>query len=219
MPIWSDNTVHDSNLPDREKALRDDLSTAALPSTSGKTDGAWLKLSGGVAVWTNTPAVAEGDLNLSDVTTANVSTSKHGFAPKAPNDATKYLDGTGAYSVPAGGGSGGLGLLTWNVAGTLTTQTGVAQLPIPKAATIGDITIRAATAPTGASIIVDVNKNGTTVFTTQANRPTIAAAGNVSGQKVPDVTSLSIGDYLTVDIDQVGSTIAGADLVVVLRFA
>ena len=47
-------------------------------------------------------AVVEGDLSLSDVTTANVSTSAHGFAPKAPNDATKYLDGTGSYSVPAG---------------------------------------------------------------------------------------------------------------------
>ena len=45
----------------------------------------------------------EADLSLSDITTNNVSTSKHGFAPKAPNDATKYLDGTGAYSVPGGG--------------------------------------------------------------------------------------------------------------------
>lgn len=44
--------------------------------------------------------VVEADLNLTDVTTANVSTTKHGFAPKLPNDATKYLDGTGAYSVP-----------------------------------------------------------------------------------------------------------------------
>lgn len=42
-----------------------------------------------------------------DITTNNVSTTKHGLAPKAPNDATKYLDGTGAYSVPAGGGGGG----------------------------------------------------------------------------------------------------------------
>ena len=38
-----------------------------------------------------------------DITTNNVSTTKHGLAPKAPNDATKFLDGTGAYSTPAGG--------------------------------------------------------------------------------------------------------------------
>lgn len=48
-------------------------------------------------------AIAESDVTFTDITTNNVSTSKHGYAPKAPNDATKYLDGTGAYSVPAGG--------------------------------------------------------------------------------------------------------------------
>ncbi len=42
----------------------------------------------------------ESDLSFTDITTNNVSTSLHGFAPKLPNDATKFLDGTGAYSVP-----------------------------------------------------------------------------------------------------------------------
>jgi hypothetical protein len=51
--------------------------------------------------------VSDDQLNLHDITTNNVSTSKHGFAPKAPNDVTKYLDGTGAYSVPPGTGGGG----------------------------------------------------------------------------------------------------------------
>ena len=45
-------------------------------------------------------AIAESDLSLSDLTTDDVTTARHGFAPKAPGDATKYLDGTGAYSVP-----------------------------------------------------------------------------------------------------------------------
>lgn len=48
----------------------------------------------------------EADLSLSDITTNNVSITKHGLAPKAPNDATQYLDGTGAYSTPAGTTSG-----------------------------------------------------------------------------------------------------------------
>jgi len=56
------------------------------------------------------PTVANGKITeakqlLADNTTNDVSTSKHGYAPKAPNDATKYLDGTGAYSVPARGGT------------------------------------------------------------------------------------------------------------------
>lgn len=50
--------------------------------------------------------VADADLSTTDITTNNVSTSKHGFTPKLPNDATKYLDGTGAYSTPSGGGGG-----------------------------------------------------------------------------------------------------------------
>ncbi len=54
----------------------------------------------------NFSAVVENDLSLTDVTTANVLTTRHGFAPKLPNDATKYLDGTGAYTVPTGSGSG-----------------------------------------------------------------------------------------------------------------
>ena len=50
--------------------------------------------------------VTDANLTTTDITTNDVSTAKHGFAPKAPNDATKYLDGTGAWSTPAGGGGG-----------------------------------------------------------------------------------------------------------------
>lgn len=42
-----------------------------------------------------------------DITTNNVTNSKHGLAPKLPNDATKYLDGTGAYTVPPAGSPSG----------------------------------------------------------------------------------------------------------------
>src|SRR5688572_13447523 len=52
-------------------------------------------------------AVVEADITLADNTTNNASTTKHGFTPKYPNDATKYLDGTGAYTVPAGSGGSG----------------------------------------------------------------------------------------------------------------
>ena len=49
--------------------------------------------------------VPDVDVSFTNNTTGNVSNSAHGFAPKNPNDATKYLDGTGAYSVPAGSGA------------------------------------------------------------------------------------------------------------------
>jgi hypothetical protein len=51
--------------------------------------------------------VDEADIDLSDVLTNNVSSARHGFAPKLPNDAAVYLDGTGQWSTPAGGGGGG----------------------------------------------------------------------------------------------------------------
>lgn len=50
-------------------------------------------------------SITEAKQILADNTTNNVSTAKHGYAPKLPNDATKFLDGTGTYSVPAGGGT------------------------------------------------------------------------------------------------------------------
>ncbi len=65
-------------------------------------------------------AVVEADITLANNTTNNVSITKHGFTPILPNDATKYLDGTGAYSVPAG--SGGSGTVT---SVSVTTAVGV----------------------------------------------------------------------------------------------
>lgn len=51
-------------------------------------------------------SITEAKQILADNTTHDVSTTKHGYAPKLPNDATMYLNGTGTYSVPAGGGGG-----------------------------------------------------------------------------------------------------------------
>lgn len=42
----------------------------------------------------------DSSITTTDVTGNNVSTSKHGWAPKAPNDVTKFLNGLGAWSVP-----------------------------------------------------------------------------------------------------------------------
>jgi hypothetical protein len=50
-------------------------------------------------------SVIEDDQFLVDVTTWNVSITAHGYVPKAPNDATLFLDGTGAWSAPANPGS------------------------------------------------------------------------------------------------------------------
>ena len=43
-------------------------------------------------------AITEGGLSLSDVTTGDVSTSAHGFCPKAPDDTSKFLRGDGSWA-------------------------------------------------------------------------------------------------------------------------
>lgn len=100
------------------------------------------------------------------------------------------------------------------IAGAQTAGTKKGGLVVGVACTIVDVRMHADTAPTGASLIADVNKNGTTVFTTQGNRPTIAISGTDSTTVAPDVTALAAGDRLSFDIDQIGSTIAGSDLYV-----
>jgi hypothetical protein len=105
--------------------------------------------------------------------------------------------------------------LSFAVTGTLTTGTDKAPTIVaPCALTITKVKLVVKTAPTGAAIIVDVNKNGTTIFTTQGNRPQIAIGATTGDSGTPDVTALAEGDKLTIDIDQIGSTIAGADLTV-----
>lgn len=116
------------------------------------------------------------------------------------------------------GGSAVYQALPFFATGELTVTTGASPFPAPFAMTIAGVRAAVGTAPTGASIIVDVNKNGTTIYTTQANRPAIAATTTSSSETTPDVTAVAAGDLVTVDVDQVGSTIAGSDLVVVLRF-
>lgn len=69
-------------------------------------------------------------------------------------------------------------------------------------------------APQGADLIIDVEKNGTTIFTTQANRPVIAANANTGQSTTIDVATLNEGDYLQFSVDQVGSTTPGSDLVI-----
>jgi hypothetical protein len=108
---------------------------------------------------------------------------------------------------------------TFGFPGVVAAATGVARFVMPSAGTLIGAVCSAATAPTGQALICDVNKNGTTIFTTQANRPQIAAGANASATvATPDVTSFDALDYFTVDVDQVGSGAAGADLILNLRY-
>jgi len=110
-------------------------------------------------------------------------------------------------------------MMTFSRAGVLAVSTGAVRYRFPFAVTILGVTAAVNTAPTGAALIADVRKNGTTIFSTTGNRPTIAISGTATtSEPTPDVTAIAAGDYLTVDIAQVGSTVAGADLSVFVRY-
>lgn len=78
------------------------------------------------------------------------------------------------------------------------------------------IAVRAsvATAPAGSAVVIDVHKNGTSIFADPSGQPTIPASGTT--HKVTSFADpvVADGDYLTVDIDAVGSSDPGEDLVV-----
>lgn len=95
-------------------------------------------------------------------------------------------------------------LLPFASPGDLAVGAGTSRIYLPTAGTIQSVEASVGTAPDGQPAIIDVDKNGTTIFTTQANRPSIIAGAHTSGKTTPDVTTFSIGDYLTVDVDQVG---------------
>lgn len=108
-------------------------------------------------------------------------------------------------------------ILPFSTSGNLTVGTGQHRIYNDTGVTQIIRAVRASvgTAPTGAAVRVDVNKNGSSIFTTQANRPSIPVSQFTSGKVVNmDITTLADGDFITVDVDVIGSTIAGADLVV-----
>lgn len=108
-------------------------------------------------------------------------------------------------------------MFAFSKAGDLAVATGTHRIYNDTGRTLTIRAVRASvgTAPTGSSILIDVNVGGTTIFTTQSNRPTIAAASTTSGKVTNhNVTTIADGAYFTVDIDQVGSGTPGADLTV-----
>lgn len=95
----------------------------------------------------------------------------------------------------------------------LTTGTSKATYRMPFAFTLTGVRAGVNTAPTGAALIVDINEAGSTILSTKLSidvsektSTTAATAAVISD------TALADDAEITIDIDQVGSTIAGAGL-------
>jgi hypothetical protein len=113
-------------------------------------------------------------------------------------------------------------VIAFSEGGVLSVGQGEHKFVFTEASTLIDVRLAVGTSPTGADLIVDLESNGGTddLFTTQANRPTVPGgdADGVGAVAVPDVTAMSAGDYVRVAVDQIGSTVAGSDLTVNVRY-
>jgi hypothetical protein len=162
---------------------------ATAPSAATET------VAGVVELATTAEAAAGADTTRA-VTPAGLATATSALAPK-----TALEEELGPFSVT----------------GAISVQSGTNKVYVEHAYDLVSVRASVGTAPTGASLIVDVNRNGTTIFGTQANRPTITAGTTTDLAGAASVTSYSSGDYFTVDVDQVGSTVAGSNLTVQIR--
>ena len=105
--------------------------------------------------------------------------------------------------------------ITFALAGVQTVGTDKTNhLPVEYACKIIAARIIAKTAPTGQALIVDIKLNGTTI---QSGTKLQLADGATSGVSTTfSTTAVSVGDYFSIDVTQVGSGVAGSDVTVLL---
>lgn len=127
-------------------------------------------------------------------------------------------DGTSSALVLSGGETDAWVIAASDETTALTTGTGKVTFRAPYAATITEVRASVTTAPTGSTIIVDINEAGSTIMTTNklsidATEKTSTTAATAAG-----LTDTAIADdaEITIDIDQIGSTVAGAGLKVTI---
>jgi hypothetical protein len=105
-----------------------------------------------------------------------------------------------------------------HIEGSLAAQTGVGNnIIIPRNCTLEKVIMYVETQGSADSTTIDVHQNGTTVYTTQGNRPSVAHddADGIDDGDTPDVTALSANDILTVDIDAVATGAIGLDVLII----
>jgi len=106
-----------------------------------------------------------------------------------------------------------IGIAASDEATALTTGTAKVTFRMPYAMTLTDVRANVNTAPTGAAITVDINETAASILSTKI---TIDATEktSVTAATPPVISDSSLADdaEITIDIDVVGSTIAGAGL-------
>jgi len=130
----------------------------------------------------------------------------------------KYVDDN------AGGGGSGVSVggafaAEWKIDGVMAVAVEVGgAFIVPDDSTITAVLVNAKDPGSAGSTILDVNINGTTAYTTQGNRPTLAYddADDTIVATDPDDVDVVTGDILTIDIDQVATGASGLSVTILL---
>lgn len=142
------------------------LVAARLPNPSASTLGGIESITAAGSKWINSITTSglpvqtqpnESDLAFTDIVTSNSSTSKHGFLKKLTGTASQYMDGTGAWSTPAGTGD-------TNLTGPITS--------------VGNVTSVASQTGTGSTFVMN---NGAILIAPALGTPASGVMTNVSG--------------------------------------
>jgi len=101
---------------------------------------------------------------------------------------------------------------------TVGADKGVFHFAPGVAGTIEEVYVMAKTAPgAGKTLTVDVNKGGTTIFTTQGNRPSLVDTAKTATSGAPEVNTFAKNDLFTIDVDVSTAETAVADVIVLIR--
>jgi hypothetical protein len=128
-----------------------------------------------------------------------------------------YLTASGASVV----GIGGRDSFVWGVPGSLATAlngTGSNLHIAPGLTNIRSVAAVLMTPASGASVVIDIRKNGTSVFTA-ATRPAIAGGGTFVSTASIGTKNLEPGNILSLNVDTIGTnaTFPGAQLTVMVK--
>lgn len=105
----------------------------------------------------------------------------------------------------------------WVIGGTVSLPTTAVgkPLPMPQAGTLSFFSATLRTPASGASLIIDINKNGTSIFTDQNTRLLIVGASTFVSTASIGTKTFVAGDIFSVDIDTSGGS--ASDLTILGR--